>query len=175
MKTYITALLCVMITGPLKAQSSSYTPEPEPPSFIGRISLISPKLIAEIAPSEYFTLSVGFWLKTGFWDYEEWGPSAHPYVAPSFTLEPRYFFNLQDRQDRGRPTRYYSGWYVGLPFNIEFPDLRYSMGGTIGFQGIMGRRWYWNISFGPGITYQDLRFYFSSAGDFALGIILNKM
>ncbi len=175
MKTYIIALLCVMITGPLAAQNNSFVLEPEPPSFIGRFSLISPKLIGEIAPSEYFTLSVGFWLKTGFWDYEEWAPSAHPYVTPSFTLEPRYFFNLQNRHDKGKPTRYYSGWYFGLPFNIEFPDLRYSMGGTIGFQGTMGRRWYWNISFGPGITYHDSRFYASGAGDFALGIILNKM
>lgn len=175
MKTYITALLCVMITGPLQAQDNSFVLEPEPPSFIGRFSLISPKLIGEIAPSDYFTLSMGFWLKTGFWDYEEWAPSSHPYVTPSFTLEPRYFFNLQDRHDKGKPTRYYSGWYFGLPFNIEFPDLRYSMGGTIGFQGIMGKRWYWNISFGPGITYHDSRFYASGAGDFALGIILNKM
>lgn len=175
MKQYIPALVILLIAGPLKAQQNIFVPEPEPPSFIGRISLVSPKLIAEIAPSENFTLSVGFWLKTSIWDYEEQTPSRHPYVTPSFTLEPRYFFNLQDRFDRGKPTRYYSGWYLGFPFNIEFPDLRYSMGGTIGFQGIMGRRWYWNISFGPGITYLDSRFYFSGAGDFALGIILNKM
>ena len=175
MKTFIILLLGVLITGSLHAQEDTFTLEPEPPSFIGRISLVSPKLIAEIAPSEYFTLSIGFWLKTGFWDYEQWAPADHPYVTPSFTLEPRYFINLPDRYDKGKPTRYYSGWYIGLPFNIEFPDLRYALGGTIGFQGIMGRRWYWNISFGPGLTYHDSQLYFSGAGDFALGIILNRM
>jgi hypothetical protein len=49
------------------------------------------------------------------------------------------------------------------------------MGGTIGFQCIMGRRWYWNISIGPGFTYADSHYYWSGAGDFGLGLILNKM
>jgi hypothetical protein len=160
---------------PLQAQKNSLTMEPEPPSVIGRISFISPKLIAEIAPSDNFTLLTGFWLKTSFWDYEKSAPSSYPYVRPSFTLEPRYYFNLEDRQDKGKSTRYYSGWYISLPFNIEFPDLRYSLGGTIGFQYTMGRRWYWNFSMGPGFTYSDSRFHFSGAGDFGLGIILNKM
>lgn len=35
--------------------------------------------------------------------------------------------------------------------------------------------WYWNISLGPGFTYSDSRFYMSGAGEFGLGIILNKM
>jgi len=175
MKKLLPALLCALIMVPLQAQDNSFSLEPEPPSFVGRISLISPKLIGEIAPSENFTLSLGFWLKTSFWDYEEWGPASGAYVSPSFTVEPRYYFNLQDRFHKGKRTRYYSGWFVSLPFNIEFPDLRYSMGGAIGFQYTMGRRWYWNISFGPGVTYHDSRFYMSGAGDFGLGIILNKM
>ncbi|MCK4879447.1 MAG: hypothetical protein KAS82_02265 [Bacteroidales bacterium] len=175
MKRLIPALLYLITVWPLQAQNNSFVMEPESPSVIGRISLISPKLIAEIALSDYFTLSVGFWLKTNFWDYDEWGPGSPPYVSPSFKFEPRYYFNLEDRHDKGKSTRYYSGWYISLPFNIEFPDFRYSVGGTIGFQCIMGRRWYWNISIGPGFTYSDSRFYWSGAGDFGLGIILNKM
>ena len=118
---------------------------------------------------------MGFWLKTSFWDYETWAPSSNPYVSPSFTFEPRYCFNLEDRHKKGKSTRYYSGWYISLPFNIEFPDLRYSMGGTIGFQYTIGRRWYWNFSIGPGFTFSDSKFHMSGAGDFGLGIILNKM
>jgi len=175
MKSLLPVLLCVLIILPLQAQDNTFTLEPESPSIIARISFISPKLIAEIAPSDYFTFSVGFWLKTNFWDYDEWGPSSSPYVAPSFTFAPRYYFNLEDRHNKGKPSRYYSGWFISLPFNIEFPDFRYSFGGTIGFQCVMGRRWYWNFSLGPGFTYADSRFYWSGAGDFGLGIILNKM
>lgn len=160
---------------PLQGQNPSFGMEPESPSVIGRISFISPKLVAEFAPSDYFTLVTGFWLKTSFWDYEGGKPSSYPYIKPSFTLEPRYYFNLHDRHNKGKTTRYYSGWFISLPFDIEFPDLRYSLGGTIGFQYTMGRRWYWNFSVGPGFTFSDSRFHWSGAGDFGLGIILNKM
>ena len=175
MKRLFPVLLFVLSLMPLRAQDSSFEMEPRPPSMIGKISFIAPKLIAEVAPSEYFTMVVGFWLKTSFWDYNTWAPSSTPYVRPSFTLEPRYYFNLEDRHDKGKSTRYYSGWYISLPFNIEFPDLSYSLGGTIGFQYTMGRRWYWNASIGPGFTFYDTRFHMSGAGDFGLGIILNKM
>ena len=40
------------------------------------------KLIAEIAPSEYFTLSVGFWLKTNFWDYDQQNVTVYQIVKP---------------------------------------------------------------------------------------------
>ena len=175
MKQIIPALLLVVCIWPLQAQNNSFLMEPEPPSIIARLSFISPQLIAEIAPSDYFTLSVGFWLKTNFWDYDQREPSSQPSVSPSFKLEPRYYFNLDERHNKGKSTRYYSSWYISLPFNIEFPDFRYSLGGAIGFQYTMGRRWYWNISFGPGFTYSDSRFYMSGAGEFGLGLILNKM
>jgi len=176
MKPFITALLLVVSIWPLQAQNKVFDIDPEPPSIIARISFISPKLIAEIAPSEYFTLSTGFWLKTSFWDTNESGQSYyHPYFTPSFKFEPRYYFNLEDRHNKGKMTRYYSSWYISLPFNIEFPTLRYSMGGAIGFQYTMGQRWYLNFSLGPGFTYADARFYWSGVGDFGLGIILNKM
>ncbi len=175
MKRIIPALFFALTILPLQAQNRIFDMEPKSPSMIAKISFIAPKLIAEIAPSQNFTFVVGFWLKTSFWDYNEWAPSSQPYVSPSFTLEPRYYFNLEDRHHKGKTTRYYSGWYISLPFNIEFPDLLYSIGGTIGFQYTMGRRWYWNLSMGPGFTFSDSRFHFSGAGDFGLGIILNKL
>ena len=100
MKPFIAALLLVVSLWPLQAQDNSFVLEPEPPSMIARISFISPKLIAEIAPSEYFTLSVGFWLKTNFWDYDQWAPAPPPYFTHSFKFEPRYYFNLNDRQEK---------------------------------------------------------------------------
>lgn len=176
MRYIISALLLALSILPLKAQDNSFVIEPKAPSIIARLSFISPQLIAEIAPSEYFTLSTGFWLKTSFWDYNESGQSySNPYITPSFKFEPRYYFNLEDRYNKGKSTRYYSSWYISLPFNVEFPTFRYSMGGAIGFQYTMGRRWYWNISLGPGFSYSDSHFYWSGVGEFGLGLILNKM
>jgi hypothetical protein len=39
----------------------------------------------------------------------------------------------------------------------------------------MGKRWYWNISTGPGITFDNGRVYPDGSGDLTIGIILNKM
>lgn len=176
-------LFCALIsismqaqTDSIHTQTESFRMVPETPSFIGRISLISPKLIAEIAPADFFTLTIGFWLKTSWWTENAYGNNVYsPSMSPSFTFEPKYYFNLNDRHEKGKRTDYYSGWYIGIPFAIQFPDLRYSLGGTIGFQCTMGKRWYWNFGIGPGFNYYDSNFHFEGAGDVSLGIILNKM
>ncbi len=160
----------------LQAQDHSFQMTPPSPSVVVRLSLISPKLIAEIAPTDQFTLTAGVWVRASLYTQNAEGASVyHPTVSPSITLEPRYYFNLADRAAKGKRTDYYSGWYLGLPFILEFPDIRFTMGGVIGFQRTLGKRWYWNISFGPGITYSESRFFLDGAGDFGLGIILNKM
>jgi hypothetical protein len=176
MKQILITLFSVLIILPLQAQDESSSLKSGSPMVIGRLSLISPKLIAEIAPSDQFTLTTGFWMRASFWTTNSAGnPVYRPLVSPSFTVEPRYYFNLEDRRAKGKRTDYFSGWYLGVPFNIEFPDLRYSIGGTIGFQCTMGKRWYWNISTGPGLTFADSRFHLDGVGDFGLGLILNKM
>jgi hypothetical protein len=176
MKRIACLILYLTLACALQAQSGSNHTTPEPPKVIGRISLVAPKLIAEVAPSPNFTLTAGFWLRASFYEEDARGELVYrPTVSPSITLEPRYYFNLDQRADKGRRTDFYSGWYIGIPFAIQFPDLRYTLGTVIGFQRTLGRRWYWNISFGPGITYNDNRFYLDGAGDFGLGIILNKM
>lgn len=176
MKRILLTLFSVIIIVSLKAQEAPFKMNPESPSTIFRISLVSPKLIAEFAPIDHFTLTAGFWMRTSFWYTNSAGQTYYsPTFSPSFTVEPRYYFNLEDRQEKGKRTDYYSGWYLGIPFTIEFPDLRYSIGGTIGFQRTLGKRWYWNISIGPGIIYADSRFHMDGAGDLGLGIILNKM
>ena len=84
-----------------------------------------------------------------------------------------YFFGLEHRMERGKRTDYYSGWYVGIPFAIEFPDLEYSMGTAMGFQCSFGRHWYWNVSTGPGISLKQSRFRMDWIVDVGFGIILN--
>ena len=160
---------------PLKSQDkSSGSVLPNAPMLIGRVSLISPKLVMEIAPHEKFTLTTGFWVRPSFYKENSRGQQVYdPTIAPSFTIEPRYYFNLEDRKAKGKRTEYYSGWYVGMPFNIEFPDFKFIWGGNIGFQCIMGKRWYWNISTGPGFVFDGSSYNFTGVGDFGLGIILN--
>lgn len=160
----------------LQAQDPPSSMNPPAPSVIARLSLVSPKLIAEIAPVDHFTLTAGFWIRASLYRQNAEGKTVyHPSVSPSITLEPRYYFNLEQRAAKGKRIDYYSGWYLGLPFILEFPDIRFTMGGVIGFQRTLGRRWYWHISFGPGITYSESRFFLDGAGDVGLGIILNKM
>lgn len=176
MKRILLALLSVLIILPLQALENTHEMIPEPPSTIFRLSLVTPKLIAEFAPSDNFTLITGFWIRSSFWHTNSSGEVNYsPHFSPSFTFEPRYYFNLDERQEKGKRTDYYSGWFIGIPFNIEFPDLRYAIGGTIGFQRTLGKRWYWHISFGPGINYYDSHFHLDGAGNLGLGIILNKM
>lgn len=176
MKHFIPLIFCASFCLSIQAQTGTFTMHPESPSVIGRISLVTPKLIAEIAPADFFTLTAGFWLHTSLWTENESNQRIYnPSFSPSFTFEPRYYFNLADRHRKGKRTDYYSGWFIAMPFSIRFPDLRYTLGGTIGFQCTMGKRWYWNFGIGPGFNYYDSRFHFEGAGDVGLGIILNRM
>ena len=125
MKRTLLALLCALIILPLTAQNNAFKLTPQSPSTIFRLSLVSPKLIAEFAPSDNFTVITGFWIRTSFWHANSSGEVAYaPHFSPSFTIEPRYYFNLEDRQEKGKRTDYYSGWFIGIPFNIEFPDFK---------------------------------------------------
>jgi len=176
MKRTICLILISSFFTAIQAQEPEGGITGDPSPVIARISLVAPKLIAEIAPSENFTLTAGFWLRASLYETDARGELVYrPSVSPSITLEPRYYFNLDERAKKGRRTDFYSGWYVGIPFSMQFPDLRYTLGTVVGFQRTLGKRWYWNISFGPGITYGDNRFYLDGAGDFGLGIILNRM
>ena len=60
-----------------------------------------------------------------------------------------------------------------MPFALGFPDLKFSMGTTMGFQCTFGRRWYWNIGLGPGFTYEESQFSMYGVSDVGFGIILN--
>jgi hypothetical protein len=176
MKRFLALIFCAFLSLSIQAQTGIFAMHPESPSVIARISLITPKLIAEIAPTDFFTLTAGFWLHTSLWTENEYDQRIYnPTFSPSFTFEPRYYFNLAERQQKGKRTDYFSGWFIAMPFSIRFPDLRYALGGTIGFQCTMGKRWYWNFSIGPGFNYYDSRFHFEGAGDVGLGIILNRM
>jgi hypothetical protein len=167
MKKMYALILGMILMVPLSAQK---------PSVIARISMITPKFVMEFAPVEHFTFTTSFWIHPSFRTEDENGDyywHGIPEINPRITMEPRYYFSLKHRESQGKRTDYYSGWYFGIPFSLEFPDLRYTMGTVIGFQRTFGRRWYWNLGIGPGISLEGSEFRYATSGDMGFGIILN--
>jgi hypothetical protein len=134
-------------------------------------------LVLEFAPTDQFTFTSGIWMWPSFWYTAPNGEterSHRPRLNPSIGLEPRFYFNLNYRDRIGKRTDYYSGWFVALPFTMEFPEQRFNMGSTIGFQRTFGRRWYWNFHCGPGFTLENGFFRMTGSGDVAFGVILSQ-
>ncbi len=176
MKRIFLFLIGIVLLLPLEAQDTSYKIYPNAPSVFARFSIITPQFVVEFAPVDHFTFTTGLWIRPSFRSPDENGDMYFhgiPTLEPRITLEPRYFFTLEYRDRRGKRTDYYSGWYVGIPFALEFRSLKYSLGASMGFQCTFGRRWYWNIGMGPGITYEETRFRVSAVGGVGFGIIFN--
>ena len=154
--------------------SGAWTEGYNSPSVIARISFIVPMFVVEFAPVQSFVFSTGIRLWPTFWEQNAEGQSIYnPSLNPRMTLEPRYFLTQSYRRSSGRRTDYYSGWYVGLPFMMTFPELDYYMGMVFGFQCTFGKRWYWNASLGPGVSFQEGTFKMVTMGTAAFGVILN--
>jgi hypothetical protein len=176
MKRWIIVLCGILCLLPVRGQDEAFLMYPDAPSVIARISFITPSFVVELAPSDHFTFTTGFWIRPSFREEEDDGDHRFtpvPGLNPRITLEPRYFINLHRRMEKGKRTDYYSGWYVGMPFSLGFPDLKFSLGTTFGFQCSFGRHWYWNIGIGPGFTYKEYRFRMNGSGTCGFGIILH--
>jgi len=79
MRFVLLLLIMSALSLPLPAQSRPYRATAEHPPVIARISLITPKLVLDFAPSGYFTLSAGFWFKPRWWPKDEYGDrNFHP-------------------------------------------------------------------------------------------------
>ncbi len=81
MKRIIFAFIFISLSISILAQSDSLQINPLTPSAIVRLSLIAPKLVIEFAPT----------------------------ISPSYTFQPKFYFNLADRQAKGKRTDFYSG------------------------------------------------------------------
>lgn len=144
------------------------------PSVIARISFIAPMFLLEFAPADFFLFSTGIRIWPTFWGKNALGQNIyHPSLNPYMTLEPRFFLTQAHRRQAGRRTDYYSGWYIGLPFSMTFPELDFSMGTVLGFQCSFGKHWYWNAALGPAASFQDTSFKMIVTGTLAFGVILN--
>ena len=147
---------------------------PGSPLLIARISITEPMFVLEFAPAEHFIFSTRIRIWPTFHEKNNEGQNIyHPSLNPRITLEPRYFFTQSHRRLTGRRTDYYSGWYFGLPFTLDIPELDFTMGSLLGFQCTFGKRWYWNVGLGPGVTYKDAAFKMAPGWTAGFGIILN--
>jgi hypothetical protein len=174
-KQLITGFLLIPFLLLAQEQASySYTDRDAEPSVIARISFIEPMFLLEFSPTDFFVFSSSIRIWPTFWEKNDQGMTIYnPALNPRITLEPRYFFTQSYRRQKGRRTDYFSGWYLGLPFAMSIPELDFSMGTVLGFQCTFGKRWYWNVGMGPGVTYQDTRFKMSLSSTVAFGVILN--
>lgn len=142
------------------------------PTVIARISFIEPMFVLEFSPTEYFVFSSRVRIWPTFWEKDIEGQRIYsPSLNPRITLEPRYFFTQDYRKSRGKRKYYHSGWYLGLPFTMDIPDLDYSMATMVGFQSTFGEHWYWNAGMGPGVAYRDDLFQFAWPLTAALGLV----
>ncbi len=166
--TIVLTLLCLQ----LGAQKSQQTP-----AVFGRLNFVFPSFILEVAPSDQFSFSAGIWIRPTLWQDSESKPGTryyNPKLTGSVKLEPRFFFNHNYRKSQGLRTDFQSGWYAGLPFRLEFPELSFSMGTTIGFQCTFGRRWFWNAGMGPGVKYKEGSFKIRPIFDTGFGLIISQ-
>jgi hypothetical protein len=173
--TFIIALV-VLLVAPLRGQDESFRIYPEAPSVIVRLSMMTPKFVMEFAPADHFTFTTSFWFNPSFRTQKENGDyywHGIPTINPRITMEPRYYFTLSYRESKGKRTDYYSGWYIGIPFSMEFPNQMYTLGTVIGFQCTFGRRWYWNAGIGPGVSLENSEFRYRTSGEIGFGFILN--
>ena len=66
-------------------------------------------------------------------------------------LEPRFYTTLEKRKRKGRRTDYFSGGYIGIPFNYTFKSEDISGGVVYGFQSTLWKKMYINASGGLGV------------------------
>lgn len=157
-----------------KNKDASYAAEFIEPKTILRLSALVPGLVVEQKITRKITLVLNLW--TGFaFEYVNINGvgTTSFYFQPNFTIEPRFYPNLEKRKSIGKRTDCFSGAYIGIPITIGFSDSRFSAGPVAGFQKTLGKRGYWNMALGLGVKGYQSETKVGFIGDFGLGFILN--
>ena len=93
-------------------------------------------------------------------------------VDIGFGLEPRYYFSIEERRQRGKVTDEYSGSYVGFPLWIGFKYDQILIGPAYGFQNKIGSSGFWNIGLGYGFIQHFEIKEFGLIGYFKIGFTI---
>ncbi|MBK7212634.1 MAG: hypothetical protein IPH88_04920 [Bacteroidales bacterium] len=130
----------------------------------------------EITIGIYKTLLLEASAGIGYQYYSSDGYSSSKFtVIPAFTAQYRYYSNLEQRRQKNKITDNYSGTYIGIPATVFFNagNVGFTAGIMGGFQRQLGRKGFWNISFGAGNQWLDGSSDFGFISDMSLGLMLN--
>lgn len=158
----------------VNSKDTLYTSEFVEPRPIIRLSVLAPGLAIEQKITPKITLVFNLWTAFAFQYVNVNGVGTSSfYIQPYFTLEPRFYFNLQKRKSMGKRTDCFSGNYIGLPLSVGFSDSRFFAGPVVGYQKSLRKRGYWNIGIGLGVNGYKGDTSVGFIGDLGLGFILN--
>lgn len=97
-------------------------------------------------------------------------------LFPYLAIEPRVYFNLERRKEKGKRTEYNSGFFYGAKIQggteVNSEYKYFEVAPMIGFQKVLGRRWYWCGGFGYGPTFNSGNIVLHTQGLLKLGFIL---
>ncbi|MBN1117163.1 MAG: hypothetical protein JXA77_08165 [Bacteroidales bacterium] len=109
-------------------------------------------------------------------DYHRESEESELDYVPYFTVEPRYYFNLDDRLEKGKRIDNFSGQFVTFQTKVGFPTVNmtawYSLSPMWGFQSMIGKRAYWSFQAGPGLQGSAGKIYSDFSGDITFGFVL---
>ncbi len=172
-KTSLFVILLITLSLSLFGQEQvNDTLVPEPKTIV-RLGLIWPSFQVEQTIARNKTLVFDLWTGFSYLHQSINGQSSSSFeMDPGFTIQARFYTNLEYRRDIHKTTDYYSGTYIGIPVSVFFKNAGMAGGIVGGFQKKLGESGFWNISGGVGIREYSGLTDFSPLGNLSLGFIL---
>ena len=89
------------------------------PKTILRLSLLLPSFEVEQTIAKNTTIVFNLWTTFSYVKmiYAN-GSTASLSFYPGFSIQPRFYRNLEERREMGKTTEYYSGMYIGIPLSV---------------------------------------------------------
>lgn len=193
MKTFSLVLLLCAITSLVNAQDIRYKTtrtskySPELSEELHKISILPLGYAYERKIAEEFTIEAGvdFSFDIYYAETDDLDQNALV-VNPTIHLEPRYYYNLERRYQRGRNVNFNAASYLGVYSELRMNPLieenngfwpvydRFKIGPAWGIQRNLGRRGYLNFNLAYGLVIDETgHARYDGFGRLTLGIRLN--
>lgn len=176
-RIFLFTVLITLIFQSAKSQESSMSNFVYPKTLV-RLHLFVPGILLEQNIKDNSTII--FDLGTGvLYQYTKINgvSESNLYFNPYLRIEPRIYTSYNKRKLLGKRTDNYSSQFFGFQVKIGFPTSQLeawqSFGPLWGFQRTLGKKGYWNIGLGLGVTIYNGETVFGEIGDFGIGFILN--
>ena len=191
MKSLLIVFLFLTTVAQLYSQQQTIDSLGTQPNLVARLSILVPGISLENRISAQYTLFCNLWLTetqisiSSFNGFTGQSSSSNEfYVRPMFTIEPRFYYSLEQRKAMGKRTDHFSGSYIGFPLTVgQWIDLKddltiqkellIEVGPVYGFQNIFWEYAYWNIEIGFGLRHLPNETTINLLGHFGIGIVLN--